>query len=200
MKIDYDVFAELCSAYILNTLEESEYKILKDILDSGDETARMIYKQQLRSILYLPETVEPIEPSAEIKTKLFEKIRSEKNGKKDVRTTDDNSKKFTFVTSDQGEWVKHPVEGVYFKLLSVNKEKNYGVMLFKVDADTTFPPHHHTGAEECYVLSGDVHVRDKILGPGDFHHADENSDHGTLYTRYGCSLLIMADLDDYLPH
>ncbi|MCY7363196.1 MAG: hypothetical protein LH629_14190, partial [Ignavibacteria bacterium] len=58
--------------------------------------------------------------------------------------------------------------------------------------------HHHSGAEECYVISGDVYAQGTVLGPGDFHHAEGGSDHEMLYTKNGCTLLLVVEPKDYM--
>ena len=39
----------------------------------------------------------------------------------------------------------------------------------------------------------------RVLRAGDFHHADENSDHGEIATVEGAEVLIVGAIDDYLP-
>lgn len=129
-----------------------------------------------------------VKPSPAVKKKLFEKLK--KVQKKD--------KDFEFMFSASNDWEQHPIDGIQFKKLSYNEEKGYLMLLFKVAADTSYPAHHHSGAEECYVISGDVYAQGKVLGPGDFHHASGGSDHEPLYTKNGCTLLLVAEPKDYM--
>jgi hypothetical protein len=62
-----------------------------------------------------------------------------------------------------------------------------------------FPPHHHTGDEECYVISGSLIACGRRLVAGDFHHAEGGSDHGELFTEEGCRVLLVVPPEDYLP-
>jgi anti-sigma factor ChrR (cupin superfamily) len=71
------------------------------------------------------------------------------------------------------------------------------MVLYELAPGTRFPSHHHAGAEECYVLSGDFHVEGSILHAGDFHHAESHSDHHESFTEHGCQLLIVAAAGDY---
>ncbi len=196
MKIDKDKFTELISQSVLGALSESEKKELEGILKNADEEMIKQYRNLFLTSLHLPLTVEMHEPSHRVKESVLEKIRSmQKENIKDGK----NASQFTFLMSQEGKWVKHPVEGVYVKLLSADTQRNYGVMLYDVEAGIYFPPHHHSGPEECYVLEGDLQVGERILTAGDFHHADADSDHGMLYTKNGCRLLIIAALSDYYP-
>ena len=38
-----------------------------------------------------------------------------------------------------------------------------------------------------------------MLHAGDFHHADEDSDHGEITTTDGAEVLIVGAIEDYLP-
>lgn len=132
-------------------------------------------------------------PSTEVKDKLFEKINS-KNKEAEAK----NKTGFEFIYAADNDWVPHPeVEGIMVKRLAVNTEKNYLMILMKAAAGTVYPSHHHSGAEECYVLEGDLFVEGKNLGPGDFHHAEGESDHEPLRTKNGCTLLLVVDPNDY---
>jgi quercetin dioxygenase-like cupin family protein len=96
------------------------------------------------------------------------------------------------------EWTKHPVEGVSFKVLSENTKRRYVTMLMKVEPGTVFPEHHHSGEEECYVLSGSIILNGKRIGPGVLHHGDEDSEHGTLTSEEGALLFLVVAKEDYL--
>jgi anti-sigma factor ChrR (cupin superfamily) len=67
------------------------------------------------------------------------------------------------------------------RVLALNKSRGYATLLFDVAPGTHFPPHHHGGAEECYVVSGSpVHRAVGVWTRGDFVHADADTDHGEL--------------------
>ncbi|MEK6571285.1 MAG: cupin domain-containing protein [Bacteroidota bacterium] len=106
---------------------------------------------------------------------------------------------FSSLYVNEVEWVTHPVDGVRFKQLSLNTERGYATLLFKLAAGVRFPGHHHSGSEECYVVEGDLHIGNIVLGPGDFHHAEAGSDHGESFTEQGCTLLLVVAAEDYLP-
>jgi quercetin dioxygenase-like cupin family protein len=132
-----------------------------------------------------------VTPSPDVKKRLFEQLKERQNN-------DKKENGFDFIFSESSEWEQHPIEGIQFKKLSYNEEKGYLMLLFKVAADTSYPAHHHSGAEECYIVSGDVYAQGKILGPGDFHHAEGGSDHEPLYTKNGCTLLLVVEPEDYM--
>lgn len=131
-------------------------------------------------------------PSPDVKEKIFRMLDSDT-----VNAESKSNVGFEYVFADQSEWLKHPVEGIEFKQLSYNEKKDYVLLLLRVAPDTYYPAHHHSGAEECYVISGDVYAQGKVLGPGDFHHAESGSDHEPLYTKNGCTVLLVVDPEDY---
>ena len=127
-------------------------------------------------------------PSEDVKSGLLEKIKEKKSADSAI-----HNHGFEFIYSDSLDWIQHPVEGIEIKKLSQNLKKGYTVLLMKVKAGTEYPSHVHHGAEECFVIEGDVIAEGKILGPGDFHHAEEGSRHDALYTKNGCTLLLVVD-------
>ncbi|MBK8983866.1 MAG: cupin domain-containing protein [Ignavibacteria bacterium] len=164
--------------------EDPEYdNVIKDY----SEVASM-----LPSVLYDSKYKKSLSPNA--KNKILDNILNEIDEKSKAEKKDIN---FSFVLEETSEWKEYPVKGIKYKPLSFNKEKNYIMLLLKAEAGCQYPSHHHSGAEECYVIEGDLHAEGKILGPGDFHHAEGDSDHKSLYTENGCTLIIVADPEDY---
>jgi quercetin dioxygenase-like cupin family protein len=106
---------------------------------------------------------------------------------------------FTFRMAEGDDWLPHPIPGIRMKTLAVNHKRGYVTMLLDVAPGVRFPPHHHTGDEECYVISGSVIACGRRLVAGDFHHAEGGSDHGELFTEEGCRVLLVVPPEDYLP-
>jgi quercetin dioxygenase-like cupin family protein len=106
---------------------------------------------------------------------------------------------FAFKFATDESWIPHAVPGIRLKMLSVNRERGYATLLMDVAPGARFPPHHHGGAEECYVISGSVVACGRRLVAGDFHHADAGSDHDELWTDEGCRVLLVVDPRDYMP-
>jgi quercetin dioxygenase-like cupin family protein len=106
---------------------------------------------------------------------------------------------FSFRFADDADWLPHPVPGIRMQVLAVNRAAGYATLLLDVAPGTRFPPHHHAGAEECYVLSGSLHTCNRRMTAGDFLHADANTDHGELRTEEGCRVLLIVAPEDDLP-
>ena len=103
-----------------------------------------------------------------------------------------------FMDSGQGPWKPLPVAGAFIKLLSLQADRGYAVLLGRLDAGVRYPAHTNAGPEDFYILTGDLHVGDRVMGPGDFHHADAGSHHTENYSVEGCTLLAVLTTDDPL--
>lgn len=101
-------------------------------------------------------------------------------------------------SADSKGWKPLPVPGAYIKLLSLEQERGYAVLLGKLDPGTRYPAHVNAGPEDFFVLTGDLVIGDRKLVAGDFHHADKGSQHTENYSVEGCTLLAVLTTDDPL--
>jgi len=106
---------------------------------------------------------------------------------------------FAFSWRADDVWMPHAVPGIKMKVLALNKQRGYATLLLDVEPGTRFPSHHHGGAEECYVVSGSLFTCGRRLGPGDFVHADADTDHGELWTEEGCQVILVVPPEEHLP-
>ncbi len=104
---------------------------------------------------------------------------------------------FVPAAGDAG-WKALPIPGAYLKLLTLDEERGYAVLLGKLDAGARYPAHINAGPEEFYILTGDLVVGDRPLNAGDFHHADGGSHHPENYSVAGCTLLAVLTTQDPL--
>jgi anti-sigma factor ChrR (cupin superfamily) len=108
---------------------------------------------------------------------------------------------FEVVRADDDRWLPHPVSGIRMKILALNSARGYATLLLDVAPGTRFPPHHHGGAEECYVVSGTLFSGGQKLAAGDFIHADADTDHAELWTEEGCRVILVVPPEEHLaPH
>ncbi len=98
----------------------------------------------------------------------------------------------------EGNWQDTAVPGVSVKPLFVDKERDYVTMLVRMAPGSSYPRHTHAGAEECFVIEGELRVAGRVLNPGDYQRADAASDHGEQATDEGCLLLIVSSQHDEL--
>jgi anti-sigma factor ChrR (cupin superfamily) len=62
--------------------------------------------------------------------------------------------------------------------------------LLRLDPGAVIPQHLHHGAEECYVLEGELRTWDTVLRAGDFLRSPPGSDHAASRSEGGCLLLL----------
>ncbi|MDZ7343245.1 MAG: cupin domain-containing protein [candidate division KSB1 bacterium] len=100
--------------------------------------------------------------------------------------------------ANEGAWEDIGINGISVKHLFIDPAHDSVTMLVRMPAGASYPRHRHGGAEQCYVLEGDLHDGDVTLHAGDYQCADANSLHGVQYTENGCLLLIVSSLHDEL--
>ena len=123
-------------------------------------------------------------PSASVREALLSRVRAGAAAAAAARG-------FRFLPQDEGAWQSMGVPGAYMRVLAHDADK-YSLLLVRGEPGTRFPPHHHSGAEECYVVSGDLITEGRQIVAGDFHHAEAGSEHGETSTEGGCLLVIIA--------
>jgi anti-sigma factor ChrR (cupin superfamily) len=149
-------------------------------------------------------------PRPEVKQRLMARIREDAASEsppvhptttiqsRDVAAAPELPAGLAFSFEHEG-WHPHPVPGIRMKLLALDGDRRYATVLLDVAPGVTFPAHHHSGPEECYVISGTVRACGRTIGPGDFHHADADTDHDELYTETGCRVLMVVPPEDCVP-
>jgi anti-sigma factor ChrR (cupin superfamily) len=103
------------------------------------------------------------------------------------------------IHNSSADWADSGLPGIRTKVLAVDKVHGVVTLLIRAEPGAVYPSHHHSGSEECYVLSGSIVIDGRILRPGDFHHADGESDHGEIMTTEGAEVLLVGAVADYMP-
>jgi len=195
---------ELAILKSLGALDGEDKKEFDLLLASGDEGMKAYSLAWEEVAVALAQASgESRAPDPRVKEKLLRRIQElharerSLEGPGSVRY--DHTEGIYTIYPERMEWNKHPVPGVTFKVLSESQKRGYVTMLMKVEPGTVFPEHHHSGEEECYILSGSIIVNGKRLGVGVLHHGDENSEHATLTTEEGALLLLVVAKEDYIP-
>jgi anti-sigma factor ChrR (cupin superfamily) len=96
-------------------------------------------------------------------------------------------------------WIDTGLPGVRARVLAVDKVRSLVTLVIRAEPGAVYPAHKHHGPEECFVISGSVVIDGRVLRAGDFHHADEDSEHGEITTTEGAEVLIVGAISDYLP-
>jgi quercetin dioxygenase-like cupin family protein len=167
---------------------ESRAALLVGLATASDEERRAIAEIYEAAAAAAIATITPADaqatlaPSRATKTRLMERL--------------DTRGRFFSIRSTEGEW-QTMMAGVESKLLSLDRERQIATILVRFAAGVVYPSHHHSGAEECYVISGDLIVQGQHLHAGDFHHAGPGSDHEPLTSVTGGEALLVIAVADY---
>jgi quercetin dioxygenase-like cupin family protein len=141
-----------------------------------------------------------VQPPEWVKAKLMDRVRSAAGARTAPREAGEvraDQPGFYTLLAQEGPWQALPVPGARMKQLAVDRRRGYTMMLLELAPGGHFPEHHHSGAEECFVISGDLHIQGRHLRAGDFHHAEAGSDHSQSYTENGCTILLVVAGEDY---
>jgi len=165
-------------------LDESEQRTLRTRLSGASAEDRAAAAQLYEMAAQMAvDGAPPIAPSSRVREQLVARV--------------DTSRLYS-LRAHEGAWGPGPVPGTRVKLLSLDRRRNSATLLMRVDPGAVYPPHHHSGGEDCYVISGEIIVAGQRLRAGDFHRAEPDSDHGTLSSETGAEVLLVVSASDYL--
>lgn len=97
---------------------------------------------------------------------------------------------FHFVLEGEGAWTEVEPR-VFRKDLAVFPGSGPSVFLIRIEPGAHAATHRHRGVEDCYVISGDLHVAGRHIHAGDHHRAAAGTTHEGIRTDGGCLLLIV---------
>jgi anti-sigma factor ChrR (cupin superfamily) len=191
---------EQAALYVLGLLGLGEQHRLAEQARADTELRELLWSLQRtmeRLVLAIPATAPP--PS--LKAKVLQRIQAQTSAAtpRQLPLPANVAGGLRFLPgADTSGWKQLPITGAWIKLLSFQPDRGYAVLLGKLDAGVRYPAHTHAGPEDFYILTGDLHVSGRALGPGDFHHADAGSAHEENYSVEGCTLLAVLTADDPL--
>jgi anti-sigma factor ChrR (cupin superfamily) len=174
---------ELALADAIGALDADEQRELQSLVATLPPDARREVARLYDSALPLAASVEQVAPPPRIRDRVLAAVAT--------------PGRYT-VWSKDAEWVESPLPGIRTKVLAVDHTRGVVTMLLQADPGAVYPSHRHSGPEECYVVKGSVMIDGRVLRAGDFHHADEDSDHGEITTADGAEVLLIGSTHDYL--
>jgi len=190
---------ELASLYAVGALTAEEREQFERGLATNAELRACVREmQRTTDLLAISSTAANPPPS--LKGRVLAKI--------DALESDKKSKPSPVLSALEGlrfqesaaekDWKALPIPGAYIKLLSLEKERGYAVLMGKLDPGTRYPAHVNAGPEDFFILTGDLVIGNRKLVAGDFHHADAGSRHAENHSVEGCTLLAVLTTDDPL--
>jgi anti-sigma factor ChrR (cupin superfamily) len=189
---------ELASLYALGALSPSEHAAFKEELSGNPELLALT--RSLQSAIALVAVASPIVvPPPGLKDKVLRRIENLETPVAPVAIQAATLPGLSFaLAATESGWKPLPIPGASVKLLTVAPENNYAVLLGKLEAGASYPPHFHKGPENFYILKGDLNIGPHRLVAGDFHHADAGSTHEENYSVTGCILIAVVSATDPL--
>jgi predicted ChrR family anti-sigma factor len=183
---------EQAALYALGALSQHEARAFEEHLAEGCEACEAAYRDFEQTVSALAFAAPEETPSSSVREELLALVSEEtKEQPSDSRSTHSIPPQFMTLRAEEGEWQKLS-EGIQVKQLYVDRQAGTVTSLFRMKPGTRIPTHRHHGVEQCYILEGDFHADDKVLGPGDYHCATAGSTHRPVYTVDGALLLIIA--------
>ena len=220
IKTLHEIFSNQVEAFLLGALDHAEEEKFLAHLASGCPECKKAIAAMSRVVnnlpLVLPSAIPSFDPPPALKQRLLRSIRTVESGAltehkntavaspqiwKTWRAAPNHTMSesgFIMHRADEGEWEDTGINGIKVKRLFVDPAHDYVTMLVRMPAGASYPRHRHGAAEQCYVIEGDLHVGDSILGAGDYQCADADSIHGVQYTEGGCLLFIVSSQHDEL--
>jgi anti-sigma factor ChrR (cupin superfamily) len=183
---------EMALRFVMGELNAHEQQAFTAEVLSNLELRELVHSLQL-GLENVALTVRQISPPRALKDKILKKIQG--SAQPELAPT---GLGLRFLEGSDTGWKALPIPGAFLKLLSLQPERGYAVLLGKLLPGTRYPEHTNIGPEDFYILTGDLHVDGRRLGPGDFHHAEAGSVHGENYSVEGCTLLAVLTTADPL--
>jgi len=158
-------------------------------------------------------TVAPVEPPPALWLRVLERVRAERKSGAPSDAAPASStqpwKEWTPSAADRAPFSYVPVDGAGFeptaipgievRRLALDRTARRTTMMIRMAPHTSYPPHRHADAEECYVLSGELCIGDELrMRAGDYQRAERGSDHPRQWTEVGCVLLLHSSTEDEL--
>ena len=190
---------EQASLYALGVLSDAEQRAFEVELQANEELLQFVRDLQRTAMLLAASSpAAPLPPK--LRAQVMGHIESLATGRViKAEPMPPFLPGLSFITADESkDWKALPIPGTYIKLLSLEKERGYAVLMGKLDPGARYPAHINAGPEDFYILTGDLHIGNRRLGAGDFHHADGGSQHEENYSIEGCTLLSVLTTDDPL--
>ena len=183
------------SLYALGAMDAAELRAFEAELRANAELRALVRELQRASDL-IAMSSPAVQPPRGLKEKILSRIKSLEAPAKPALPLLPG---LSFVAGSEAKgWKQLPIPGAYIKLLSLEKERGYAVLMGKLDAGVRYPAHVNTGPEDFYILTGDLVIGDRKLVAGDFHHAAKGSQHAENYSVEGCTLIAVLTTDDPL--
>jgi anti-sigma factor ChrR (cupin superfamily) len=189
---------ELASLYALGTLSPSEQQAFEAEL-SGHPELQALTRSLQSALAVIAAAAPPVAMPPGLMDKVWRRVEEMEAAKTAGQTSLASSRGLSFAhAAGESGWKQLPIPGASIKLLSLERDRGYAILLGKLEAGTRYPAHLNAGPEDFYILTGDLVIGDRKLVAGDFHHADAGSQHEENHSVEGCTLIAVLTTRDPL--
>jgi ChrR Cupin-like domain len=196
-------FCELAPLFSLDLLTAEEQQWVEQQVLDCPELAAELAQYQL-GVTAIPYGLEPAQLSGDVKQNLFNKLGLETN-ETPVPIPDQKSPDsllpFIALRSAELQWGPHPhhCPKVQVAFLHTDPVTRECVGLLRAEPGLEYPTHRHAGAEEIYMLSGDLELEGITYYGGDYIRSAAGSTHSPAHSVGGCMFLFRSSMDDEYP-
>ncbi|HXV47189.1 MAG TPA: cupin domain-containing protein [Candidatus Binatia bacterium] len=180
--MDHKNWSELADIYAAGALDGDELGRFEAHLSTGCIQCQARLRETGEALAGISVSLQPIAPAESLKTRLLERIDSEKPG-------------LVYIHANDGKWIEAE-PGIFAKILNLDTERRRVTALVRMQPGSAYADHRHLGTEEVLVLEGSCYCGGRLLRPGDYHRAEVGSIHLDTRTEEGSLMLITAPLQN----
>ena len=183
---------ELASLYALGALDAAEKIAFEEHLRQGCESCAKDVRS-FTDVSHLIGESAPAAPPQQLRERLLSRISQS------PRTPGILLERSGVLIARSDELAWQPLApGISYKPLYADAARKYDTSLVRMEAGAHYPSHHHAANEELFLLSGDLHVENQVMRPGDYCRADSGTIHGETFSDTGCLFLLMASRENQI--
>jgi len=168
--------------YALGALAPDETRRFAEHVEGGCPVCRAEVASFAAVVADVALAAPPVAPKPEVRARLLARATAEA-GSSPLPA-------FHFVLEGEGAWAEVEPR-VFRKDLAAFPGAGPTVYLIRMEPGAGAATHRHEGVEDCYVISGDLHVAGRHIHAGDHHRAARGTTHEGIRTHGGCLLLIV---------
>lgn len=191
---------ELAAAYALGALEQPDATRL-EAMAASDPEIKMEVDAFVAVTAALLRSVPSVPPPSRVRDRVLARIRELPRQPTPAVSASETAapvEGFRFLRPASGEWSEGLHPGTRFQVLASNVRRNYMMLYIELDPGAGYPSHEHSGAEELFVVRGDLVTEGHHLQAGDFVHAEPGTHHHDLVSPSGCQAILITPLTSAL--
>ncbi len=197
MKPSEAEMVELAALLAAGALDSTTAASIRWRLDTSGDAVRAEAEALAEAAAMMAESARPIAPPDGLKTKLLERIEDAPQQGTGLLLDEAGVR---ILRSEELPWEDLAVPGLAVKRLHVDADSGRVTSLVRFDPGVVYPAHEHADNEELLVLSGDLEIQGRVMGPGDYCRGAAGSRHSRGVSRGGALVLIRnSRADRMLP-